>query len=104
MFGFIKQVFIVLLSFRGSLATKCISLNNEPCLTNTTIIDLNPGDLIQGQNQNYKCKNKNVNLNVVNMITINELKTLPKYISSNCRFIFDCKKGNVNKKWNRNKC
>ena len=40
MFKFIKQVFISLISFGGSLArvatasdcTKCISLNSEPCL------------------------------------------------------------------------
>ena len=31
MFSLIKQVFIVLLSFSSSLATKCVSLNNEPC-------------------------------------------------------------------------
>ena len=32
MFRFMKQVFIALLSFSESLATKCIALNKEPCL------------------------------------------------------------------------
>ena len=45
MFKFIKQAFISLLSFSGSLdclaklsdQTKCISLNNEPCLTRPSL-------------------------------------------------------------------
>lgn len=41
MFKFIKQAFIVLLRFSGSLDTKCISLDNEPCLVRPTLIDLN---------------------------------------------------------------
>ena len=48
MFSLIKQVFIVLLSFSSSLArlakirTKCLSLNDEPCMVRHTLIDLNP--------------------------------------------------------------
>ena len=37
MFSLIKQVFIVLLSFSESLATKCASLNDEPSMFRTTI-------------------------------------------------------------------
>ena len=36
-----KQVFVGLLSFSKSLATKCVSLNNEPCMTRPTLYDLN---------------------------------------------------------------
>ena len=32
-----KQTFIALLSFSRSMATKCISLNNEQCLARTTL-------------------------------------------------------------------
>ena len=32
MASLIKQVFIALLSFSNSLATKCVPLNNEPCM------------------------------------------------------------------------
>ena len=39
MFNLIKQVFIVLLSFRESLATKCVSLNDEPCVVRPSLID-----------------------------------------------------------------
>ena len=42
MFRLIKEVFIALLSFMGSLATKSLSLDNEPCVTRPARIDLNP--------------------------------------------------------------
>ena len=45
MFSVIKQVFIILVSFSSSLATKCVSLNDEPCIVRSTIIDLNPVEL-----------------------------------------------------------
>ena len=51
MFKFIKQVFIVLLSFSGSLATNCVSLNNQLCTTRPTFIDLNPVEYNQGLHQ-----------------------------------------------------
>ena len=45
MFSLIKQVFNVLLSFSGSLASNCVSLNDEPCMIRPTLIDLNPVEL-----------------------------------------------------------
>ena len=45
MFSLIKQVFIVLLCFGESLTSKCISLNNKPCMTRPFLIDLNPVEL-----------------------------------------------------------
>ena len=45
----IKQIFFVLVSvllaFRGSLSTKCISMNNHPCMVRPTLIDLNPDEI-----------------------------------------------------------
>ena len=49
MLSFIKQVFIVLLGFIESLAhvgkisdqTKCLSLNDEPCMVRPILTDLN---------------------------------------------------------------
>ena len=38
-------MFIVLLSYSESLATKCLFLNNESCMVRPTLIDLNPVDL-----------------------------------------------------------
>ena len=42
MFGLVKQVFIAVLSFNGSLATKFMPLNNEQCMIKPNLIDLNP--------------------------------------------------------------
>ena len=50
MFSFIKQVFILLLSFISALArvamvsdrTKCLFLNDYPCMVRLTLIDMNP--------------------------------------------------------------
>ena len=42
MFSLIKQVFVVLLNFSESLATKSISLNGEPCMVRSFFIDLSP--------------------------------------------------------------
>ena len=49
MLRFIKEVFITLLTFSGSLAgmvnvsnfKRCTSLNNQPCMARPTLIDLN---------------------------------------------------------------
>ena len=35
-------MFIVLLTFNEYLATKCLFLNDEPCMVRTTLIDMNP--------------------------------------------------------------
>ena len=40
------NVFNTLLSFSGSLANKCLFLNNEPCMIRPTFTDLNPSELI----------------------------------------------------------
>ena len=45
MFTLIKHVFTALLSSSISLATKFLSLNNEPCMVRPTLIDLNPIEL-----------------------------------------------------------
>ena len=41
MFSLIKQVFIVLLSFSTSSATKFVSSNDEPWIVGSTFINLN---------------------------------------------------------------
>ena len=42
MFRLNKQEYTGVLPFSRSLATKCMSLNNEPCLARATLIDINP--------------------------------------------------------------
>ena len=102
MFHLIKQVIIVLLSFSGSSTTKCVSLDNEPCIANlnpdkhnqycvTTqlclvyIVLMKTIILLMICPVEYKFQiKKDVNLNVFNMITwINESKILiKKYVMS----------------------
>ena len=45
MLTLVKQVFIALLSFSWSLATTCKFLNNEPCITKSALVDLDPDDI-----------------------------------------------------------
>ena len=45
MFSLIKQMFIALFSFNRSFVTKCVSLNNEPCMIKPFLIDLIPVEL-----------------------------------------------------------
>ena len=40
-----SSLFIVSLSFSSSLATKCLFLNDEPCMVRPTLLDLNPVEL-----------------------------------------------------------
>ena len=40
MFRLVKQVFIALLNFVGSLSTKCVPLNVESCMIRPTAINL----------------------------------------------------------------
>ena len=112
MFKFIIQAFVTLLRFSGSLAAKCICLNNEPCLSRLTLSDftnLNLKELhcylfmvsLDRCNGSFNTlhdlsriicfpnKTEDVNLNVFNMITrINESKTITKQISCGfkCKF------------------
>ena len=84
-----------MLSFSVSLATKCLSLNNEPCTNRPTLIDLSPVDF------DYypfmisldKCNGSWV----FKMITrLNEARTLIKHISCDCKCKFNSTACNLN--------
>ena len=49
MFGLIKKIFIGLLTglVNGSNHTKCISLSNQKCMTQTILINLDPNEYSQ---------------------------------------------------------
>ena len=107
MFSFIKQVFIVLLSFSSSLTrvakvsdqTKCLSLNDEPCMVKPIFTGLNTVErkyysfMISLDKCNGSCnvltpkicvskETKDLNVKVYNMITNkNEAKTMVKHTS-----------------------
>ena len=116
MSGIIEKIFIVLLSsiVNDSNHTKCVSLSNQKCEIQPTPINLHPNEYRQELHYypfvikfdrcvgsyntlndlfNKVCvpnKTKDLNLSVFNMITgINELKTLTKHISCECKCRFD---------------
>ena len=121
MFWLIKQLFVALLSFSRSLATKCESLiSNKPRITRFTIIDLNPIELnyylfmVILNKCNGSCnvaadlstiicvlsETNDVNVKVFNMITrLNEAKTLIKHVSCDFKWKFDSETCNLNQKW-----
>ena len=45
MFRLIKQVFITLMSYVGFLGTKCVSLNNKPCMIRPSFINIKSVEL-----------------------------------------------------------
>ena len=50
MFGLINKIFIVLLTglVNGSNHTKCVSLSNQKCMIQPTLINLHPNEYSQG--------------------------------------------------------
>ena len=131
MFGLIRTIFVGLLTSAVSASnqTKCVSLSNQKCMTQPTLINLHPNEYSQefhyypsavkldrcagscntlNDLSNKVCipnKTDDLNLSVFNMITgINESKTLTKHISCECKCRFDGRKCNSNQWWNNNKC
>ena len=129
MFGTIKKSFFVLLASIGNASNhrKRVSLTNQKCEIQPTLINLNPSEC--GQEFHYypfcvkidRCvgscntlnnlsnnvcipnKTKGLNLSVLNRITgINKSETLTKYVSCECECRFDGKECNSNQWWNNN--
>ena len=122
MFGLIKKMFTVFLTsikVNASNHTKCISLSNQKCMTQPTLINLHPNECSQEflyysfvvkldrcvgscntlNDLSYKVcvsnKTEELNLSVFNMIAgKNESKTLTNHISCECKCRFDGRKCN----------
>ena len=109
--------------------TKCVSLSNQKCEIQPTFTNLHPNECSQEFHcypftvKSDKCvgncntlnglsnkvcvpnKTKNLSLSVFIMITaINELKTLTRHVSRECKYKFDERKFNSNQWWNNDKC
>ena len=131
MFGLIKKVFTVVLSSiaNSSNHTKCVSLSNQECKIQPTLINLHPNEYSQEFHHhlfsvkldrwvgscttikelpNKVCipnDTEDLNLSVFNTITgKNELKTLTRDILWECKCKFDGPKCNSNQWWNSDKC
>ena len=122
-------MFIVLSNIvNGSNHTKCISLGNQKCMIQPTLINSHPNKYSQefhyypfvvkldrcvgscntlNDLSNKVCvpnKTEDLNLSMFNMITgISESKALTKHISCQCKCRFDEKKCNSDQWWNYNK-
>ena len=130
MFGFIKNIFIGLFTSIVNVSnhTKYVSLSNQKCTTQPTLINLDPNEYTQRLRYhsfvvdldrwirscntlndlcNKLCvvnKIEDFHLSIFNMITrINESKTLTKHISCECKRKFHCRKSNSNRKWSNDK-
>ena len=113
----------------GSNYTNCISLSNQKCMIQPTLINLCPNEYSQEFHYYHiavkldRCigscntlndlsskvcvpnKTENLSLSVFIMITrINESKTLIKHISSECKCKFDGRKCNSDQWWDNDKC
>ena len=131
MFELIKKIFIGLLTGRvnGSNHTKCVSLINQKCMIQPTLISLHTDEYSQEFHyypflvelgrcagsyntitdlSNKVCvpnKTEDLSVNVFIMITgINESKTLTKHISCECKCKLDETKCKSKQWWNNNKC
>ena len=127
----IKKIFIGLLTGIVSAFnhTKCVSLSNQKCMTQPSLINLYPNEYSQEfryyrfavksdrsvgscntpndlSNQAYVLnKTEDLNLSMFNMITgINQSKTLTKHISCECKSSFYGRKCNSDQWWNHDKC
>ena len=124
-------MFLVLLSniINASNHTMCVSLSNQKCMIQPTLINLHPNEYSQefhsypfsvkldrctgncntlNDLSNKECfpnKTKDLNLRVLNIITeINESKTLTKHISREYKRKFDGRSCNSHQSWNNDKC
>ena len=103
------SLFIVLWSFSESIAnnrTKCLFLNDEPCLVRPTLIDKNPAELkyysfiISLNKCTESCnilspkicvpnETEDINVKVFNMINRDEVKAMTNNISCDCKYKFN---------------
>ena len=130
MFGIIKNMFIALLTsiVNASYHIKCVSISNQKCKIQLTLINLHPNEHSQELHYPFVVKldrcsgscntlndlskklcvpNKTdaLNIHVFNMITgVNEPKILTKHISCKYKCKFDKRKCNSNEKRNNDKC
>ena len=89
-------MFTVLLSFSESLATKCLFLNDEPCMIRPTLMNMNPVELKYTGSCNVLSPKiwvlkelKDIYVKVFNMITNkNKAKAITEHISCDCKCKF----------------
>ena len=124
MFELINKIFIGILTSvsRASNHIKCVSLSNQKCMIQPTLISLHSNEYSQKfhyypfmvklntQNDlsNKVCvpnETEDLDISTFNMNTgINESETLTKHISCECKCRFHRRKCNSDPWWNNDKC
>ena len=112
-------LFIVFLSFSEPLATKCLFLNDEPCMVRATLIDMNPVELkyypfmISLNKCTGSCnvlspkvcvpkETKDINVKAFNMIKNKDVaKAMTEHISCGCKCKFNGATCNSKQKCNK---
>ena len=117
------RLFIALLSFSISLATKCLFLNEEPCMVRPTLINMNPVELkyyrfmitlnkfagscnVLSTKICFPKETRDINVKAFNVITNkDEAKAMTEHVSCDCcKCKFDSTTCNLNQKWNSKTC
>ena len=118
------SLFTALLSFSSSLPcerTKCLFLNDEPCMVRTILMDLNPVELkyypfmISLNKRTGSCnvltskicvpkETKYINIKAFNITNKNEAKAMTEHTSCDCKYKFNSTVCNSNQKWNNKIC
>ena len=125
MFGFIKKVFIVAISFVSTNALKCVSLNNQECKIRTKTIDINNNEptfypfSVSVNKCSGSCNNihspyaklcvpdvvENINVKVFNLMSrTNETGHIEWHKSCQCKSRLDASVSNNKQRWNKDKC
>ena len=116
------SLFIVLLRFSESLATKCLFLNDELCMLRPTLIDMNPVELkyysfMISLNKRTGSSNvlppktcvpketKYINVKAFNIMTSkNKAKEITEHILCDCKCKFNSTIFHSKQKWNNKTC
>ena len=104
MFGLIKKIFIVLLTglVNGSNHTKYVSLSNQKCNIQPTLINLHPNE----HSQQFTTIRLQLDRCVGSFNTLSDLSNkdlsnlINKHVSCECKSKFDGTKFNSNQWWN----
>ena len=125
MFGFIKKVFVVAISFISCIALRCVSINNQECRTRQDVININsnqtlyyPYSILVNKcsgtcnNINYPYAKlcvpdvvKDINVKVFNLMSrTNETRYIGWHKTWRCKCRLDASVCNNKQRWNKDKC
>ena len=112
MFGFIKKVFVVTMTFFGNNVLKinpwkCVLMNNEKCKIRPHILNINSNNLhfiLALLKLSFPDVFKNINVNVCNLVSITiETIHIKRHEAYKCKWRPDASVYNNKQRWNNDK-